>query len=102
MKTDKKNMLSLGQRLKEARQSAGYTQEEMGELIGVSRSAIARWETGEIEPRLSHLVDAARLLKVSTDDLLGVEEKEDDISRTLSAGARKALKELIKELSKTK
>ena len=72
----------------------------MGELIGVSRSAIARWETGEIEPRLSHLVDAARLLKVSTDDLLGVEEKEKGKKENfvMTQSIMRLLRELAKEI----
>ncbi|MCS4089237.1 helix-turn-helix transcriptional regulator [Rhizobium sp. BK176] len=36
----------IGQRIKEARQKAGLTQEQLGEAIGKSRVALVRWEAG--------------------------------------------------------
>jgi transcriptional regulator with XRE-family HTH domain len=38
--------LEVGQRIKEARQKAGLTQEELGEAIEKNRLAIVRWEGG--------------------------------------------------------
>lgn len=65
-------MISLGNRIRKARENAGVTQEELAERIGVSRSAVARWELGEIEPKLKNLVALAVELEVSTDELLGI------------------------------
>jgi len=45
-------MLVLGKRIRLARERAGLTQEAMAEAIGVSRTAVARWETGDNEPKL--------------------------------------------------
>ena len=37
--------MTFGEKLKEARHSAKLSQEELAVRIGVSRSAIAKWET---------------------------------------------------------
>lgn len=38
--------MTLGEKLKEARKQAGLSQEQLSEKLGVSRSAVAKWETG--------------------------------------------------------
>lgn len=37
--------MTLGEKLKEARKQAGLSQEQLSEKLGVSRSAVAKWET---------------------------------------------------------
>lgn len=46
------------------RESAGLTQGELAQKLGVSRITILRWETGENEPRSRHIRDLARILDV--------------------------------------
>ena len=46
------NRTFLGQRLKEARKKKGLTQQQLGELLGVSFSTVNRWEKGHHEPTL--------------------------------------------------
>ena len=65
-------MIIVGNRIRQARVLAGLTQEQLAEMIGVSRTAIARWETAEAEPTLDHLLDLTRALRVSADYLLGI------------------------------
>ena len=40
--------MEIGQRIKEARTAAGLTQQELGDLIGVQKSAIAKYESGRV------------------------------------------------------
>lgn len=37
--------MTIGEKLKEARKQAGLSQEQLSEKLGVSRSAVAKWET---------------------------------------------------------
>jgi transcriptional regulator with XRE-family HTH domain len=46
--------------MREARLRAGLTQAELGRLVGRPQSAIARWETGRVEPSLETLRDIIR------------------------------------------
>lgn len=41
--------MSMAERIKELRISAGLTQEELGEKIGLQKSAIAKYENGRVE-----------------------------------------------------
>lgn len=52
------------------RRAHGYTQETIAEKCGVSRQAIAKWETGASLPDMYKLVDIAKLFDVSIDDLV--------------------------------
>ena len=41
------------------RQAAGLSQSELAARVGTTQSAIARWETGEVSPRLNTLARIA-------------------------------------------
>ena len=57
------------------RKSRGLTQEHLAEQLGVSRQAIARWESGETAPDVYILSDLSEIFEVSADNLLnGVNE----------------------------
>ena len=39
-------MMTLSERIRQCRQQAGLSQEQVAELVGVSRQAVAKWEAG--------------------------------------------------------
>lgn len=49
--------MSIGQRIKQSRLAADYTQEKLAKKVGVSQQTIASWEAGESRPnRRKHFV----------------------------------------------
>lgn len=40
--------MDVGMKIKSARQAKGMTQEELGEILGVQKSAIAKYESGRV------------------------------------------------------
>ena len=40
--------MKIGQKIKEARNAKGFTQEELGSMVGVQKSAIAKYESGRV------------------------------------------------------
>ena len=40
--------MNIGQIISDARIKKGYTQEQLGEIMGVQKSAIAKWENGRV------------------------------------------------------
>ncbi len=47
---DETEKLVLKNKIKEARQEHGYSQEELARLVGVSRNTISSIETGQFSP----------------------------------------------------
>lgn len=64
-------MSLIGERLREARIRRGLTQAEVAEKLGVTRSVIARYESGINDPPSENISKLAEILGVSADYLLG-------------------------------
>ena len=71
-----KNQLSMN--LTALRKMNQYTQEEVASRIGVSRQAVAKWESGESAPDVINCNALAEMYNVSLDDLVNYNEKERD------------------------
>ena len=67
-------MSIIGDRIKRYRIERGITQEQLGELIGVTTQAVSRWERGGT-PDAELLPSLSRVLGVSIDALFGQEEQ---------------------------
>lgn len=63
----------LGSRLREARRKAGLTQSELGNKVGVGKSAICSYEKETRNPTLDTIYDLVEVLGVSADYLIGID-----------------------------
>lgn len=73
----KKRPLShFGQQLKALRQARGLTQVELAKAIQSSQRALSYYENEAKYPPAEVLVELARVLKVSMDELLGIKKTE--------------------------
>lgn len=68
----------LGKRIYDLRKTAGITQQELAEQVGVSFQCISYAERGEREPKSVNLLKIAKALNVTTDYLLTGEHVSDD------------------------
>lgn len=67
--------MEFAHRLFELRRQAGLSQEELANLLGVTRQAVQKWEAGTSRPDMNNLTALADYFKVSLDYLIrGVEE----------------------------
>ena len=66
----------IGELIVKKRAELSLSQEELAERLCVSRSAIAKWETGKGTPDVVNLKALAALFQMSVDELLGIESKE--------------------------
>jgi transcriptional regulator with XRE-family HTH domain len=66
--------MTLGQRLRQARLQAGFTQEELADKLCVSRQAVTKWELDRGTPDIANLQSIARLFDVSVDSLLATDQ----------------------------
>lgn len=70
MQEKKKLNIEIGNRIKQARENAGLTQDRFSELIGMGTKSISAVERGTVGISLSALKKICRVLSVSSDELL--------------------------------
>lgn len=62
--------MDFRERLFDLRRQAGLSQEELANLLGVTRQAVQKWEAGTSRPDMDNLVSLADYFKVSLDFLV--------------------------------
>ena len=60
----------LGEKIYNLRKQKGFSQEELGSKINVSRQTISNWELNETTPNIEQLKLLSKVFNVSIDDLL--------------------------------
>ena len=66
--------MSFSENLIELRKLNNYTQEDLAELIGVSRQTLSKYETGESLPDIEKCKQLAEVFSVTIDDLISYEK----------------------------
>lgn len=74
--------MKLNEKIFYCRRKAGLSQEALAEVLGVSRQAVSKWETGDAVPEISKLLSLAKTFEVTTDWLLSEEEPEEENAST--------------------
>jgi transcriptional regulator with XRE-family HTH domain len=90
---------ALAPRLRQLRQKRGLTQAQLATAVGVSRSAVAQWESGRAGQASLHLRRLADALGVQVDDLMPGEQHA--IEMVAQAGDERALLRLYRACSAT-
>ena len=67
----------FNENLRTARECKGLTQKKVADAIGVAKSTYSLYESGNREPNVITIKKIANLLKVSADNLLGLEDSFD-------------------------
>ncbi|MDO4488421.1 MAG: helix-turn-helix domain-containing protein [Eubacteriales bacterium] len=67
--------MEINEKLKEARKTAGLTQEEVAEKVLVSRVTISNWENGKSLPDIASLISLSDLYNISLDELVKGDSK---------------------------
>ena len=65
----------LGQRIYQLRSALGWSQVELARKLNVAKQTVSNWENDNIQPSIEMLIRLSRLFGVSTDYLLGLEER---------------------------
>lgn len=62
---------ALGEKLAKLRKKYGYSQQEIADMLSVTRQTISNWECGQGAPALDKAAELARIYQISLDDLAG-------------------------------
>lgn len=73
--------MELGEKIKRARQAKNLTQQELGDMIGVQKSAIAKYENGRVvNIKKSTLQKLAKILGLRVNDIIEIEESPSEMA----------------------
>lgn len=62
--------MTIGEKIKQARKKAGYTQKKLGEKLGISQVRVAQYESGIRNPKIETVRKIAEALNVEITDLI--------------------------------
>ena len=93
-------MVEFGNTLKTLRLQNNFTQAQLAQRLGVTKSVISAYETGLRMPSYDVLISISQIFKVTTDYLLGLEKKQGLDLSGLTEDEVQALTELIKAMKR--
>lgn len=93
-------MVDFGNTLKTLRLQNNMTQAQLAQKLGLTKSVISAYETSLRLPSYDVLIHIAKIYNVSTDYLLGVEQKQQIDLSGLSQEEIDALLSLIKAMKR--
>lgn len=62
--------MTLGEKLSKLRKEYNYTQEQLADILGVSRQSVSKWESDIAYPETDKLIELGKLFDCSMDYLL--------------------------------
>lgn len=74
--------MTLGEKVSKLRKENHYTQEQLADVLGVSRQAISKWESNRTYPETDKLIQLSELFDCSLDYLLKDAEETDHNNRS--------------------
>ncbi|MCM1042816.1 MAG: helix-turn-helix domain-containing protein [Corallococcus sp.] len=75
--------MTLGETILKHRRIAGISQEELANMLNVTRQSISLWETDQTLPSIDSLVKLAEIFNISLDELCG--RKQPDFVQTVDS-----------------
>ena len=62
--------MTTGEKIARLRKGNGLSQEQLAEMLGISRQTVSKWENGTSDPSTSNLLALAKLYDVSAEEIL--------------------------------
>lgn len=93
-------MVDFGNRLRTLRLRKHFTQEQLALKLGLTKSVVSAYETGLRLPSYDVLIHIAKIFNISTDYLLGLEQRENIDLSGLTDDEISALLNLIKAMKR--
>ena len=88
--------MTLGEKLSKLRKEYNYTQEQLADILGVSRQSISKWESDIAYPETEKLIELGKLFECSMDYLL----KDEVTEKTGASVSESTFTEKVTEISK--
>lgn len=94
-------MVDFGGRLKSLRINSGLSQEQLATRLGITKGMVSSYETSMRMPSYTSLIKIARMFRVSTDYLLGLDDSDAVDLAGLTAKQRGIILDTVNEFRKS-
>lgn len=88
--------MTLGEKIAKQRKELNYTQEQLADILGVSRQSISKWESDIAYPETEKLIELGKIFECSMDYLL----KDEVAEKTGDSVSESYFTEKVTEISK--
>ncbi|MEE0858936.1 MAG: helix-turn-helix transcriptional regulator [Acutalibacteraceae bacterium] len=88
--------MTLGEKLSKLRKEYNYTQEQLADILGVSRQSISKWESDIAYPETEKLIELGKIFECFMDYLL----KDEVAEKTGASVSESYFTEKVTEISK--
>lgn len=68
--------MMLNENIRRMRQTRNLSQVELAKALGVTKQSVSNWENDNIQPSVDMLVRISKFFSVSTDFMLGLEQRK--------------------------
>ena len=85
----------IGDTIRALRERAGYSQSELARKLSVTRSSVNAWESGLSAPTAVYIIELAKLFRVSSDFILGLDHTQQIDLSSLTEREVRILYELL-------
>ena len=89
--------MPLGDRIASLRKEKKLSQEALGELVGVSRQAVSKWESNKAVPDIQNCIAMSKALGISMAELLELETEEQEPAAELTEQHLVLVEKMIQE-----
>lgn len=62
--------MEIGSKTKEKREQKHWSQDELAEILNISRQSISKWELNKVYPSIDMLIKMSDLFDISLDELI--------------------------------
>lgn len=100
MRPKKELNVQIGANIQAARNQAGYTQEQLSELIGVTPNHLSAIERGACGASLENIQKICKLLGISADNIIFGEQQADDFTAEIAGQLGKVTPEYRPQVQK--
>ena len=88
--------MTLGEKIAKQRKELNYTQEQLADILGVSRQSISKWESDIAYPETDKLIELGKLFDCSMDYLL--KEEVNEKSGAQASGFTETVEEISRKV----
>lgn len=68
--------MTLNENIKQLRQARNLSQVDLAKALGVTKQSVSNWENNNIQPSIDMLIRLAQFFSVSTDFILGLDQRK--------------------------